>query len=448
MQRGFDLAVEEINAAGGIDVGGTTYNIETVIETTSGTTGLPDPATAANSLSKLVDEDEVFAIVGGFRTEVVVSIQSSLTSSKTPFFNIGSTAPLISPYIYRTGPSNGTQLARNLIELYAFYMRGLGVENITIAREEASWSLRLSNVLKGYLMTGGLLGPTGPNMTFSADIVIPTASSSDAVETAMAGLKTSSDNAILTLFSAPVGKFVTEAWSSQNLPQYLAGINVESQRTDFFIETEGASYGEIELETLPPDITPNTKTTDFREAYEEKYDVGPTYTAIASYDSVYVIKDALERAGEVDVEKFRTALDTTDIDLPGYKIKFTQELGPQLGVNSTGHAVPITGFDPAVNNFTVHDLFTPATVAVRSNGYIQGYFAQWQKDGVKKTVYMDKPFTPTPDTSALIKAPINHTDFGTVPTTGAAPISGFELPIVLLIVGSLAAFVNLQRRKK
>lgn len=459
MRRGFDLAVEEINDAGGVTVGSTDYSLETFVESSSSPiNGLPDPTTAQNSLSKLVDEDGVFAIVGGFRTEVVISLSQSLTDSQTPFFNIGSTAALVSPYVYRVGPSNASLLVGGLVELYAFYMLNLGVQNITIAREQADWSLRVSAVIKFFLQppsSGGVLCGTGapgalpfcPNMTFTEDIVIPTDSAPDAVKDVLAPLKTSPSDAILTLFSAPVGKFVTEGWAANDLPQYLAGINVESQRTDFFTETDGAAFGEIEFDFLPPDITPNTKTTVFREAYTEKYGVGPTYTAIASYNAVYVIKDALERSASVGVEPFRVALNSTDLDLPAYKVKFTAEFGPQLGFDDKGGAAPYEGFDPAVKNFTVYDLHTSSTVGHRDDTYVRGYFAQWQKDGVKKTIYRDKPFNPTPDFTSLVTAPVNHSDFGVIPTT-ATGTPGFELPTIILMFGSMAVLVIMQRKRK
>ena len=78
--------------------------------------------------------------------------------------------------------------------------------------------------------------------------------------------------AIMTIFSGPAGKHITSAWASLNLTQYLAGINVEAQSSTHFAETEGAAYGEIAIETLPPDVESTTKTAAFRTAYEAEYD--------------------------------------------------------------------------------------------------------------------------------------------------------------------------------
>ncbi|MHA1968216.1 MAG: ABC transporter substrate-binding protein, partial [Candidatus Hodarchaeales archaeon] len=117
MEKGLKLAVKEINEGDGVTVGATTYDFDLIIETTSSpSTGLPEPATGLASLTKLLDQDDVAALIGGFRTEVVMGLQGQLDR---PMLGVGSTAPLITPYLWRLGPSNGTQLTRALVDFYA-----------------------------------------------------------------------------------------------------------------------------------------------------------------------------------------------------------------------------------------------------------------------------------------------------------------------------------------
>ena len=115
MRRGAELAVSEINGAGGFTVGSTIYDFELMLGTTSGSDGLPDVTVAATNINKLIVTDSVVAILGGFRTEVVLgAIQPAINTSKVPFLGVGSTAPIISEYYYRVGPVNETTLTRNL----------------------------------------------------------------------------------------------------------------------------------------------------------------------------------------------------------------------------------------------------------------------------------------------------------------------------------------------
>jgi len=245
----------------------------------------------------------------------------------------------------------------------------------------------------------------------------------------------------MTIFSGPAGKHITSAWASLNLTQYLAGINVESQASTYFDETEGAAYGEIAIETLPPDVISTTKTAAFRSAYEAEYDEAPTYTAGASYDAVYVLKDALTRADSLVVADIQAALADTDYEGSAYNVKYTSELGSQLGIAPNGSKVPIPG---APTNITVHDLYTGSTIGVIDDKYIQPYFSQWQKNGVKKTLWGKVPVA-SRSLSADLEWPINHAEHG---YTAPVDAPGFEFSLVLITLANFAVLVHMRKRRK
>jgi branched-chain amino acid transport system substrate-binding protein len=446
MSDGAKLAVKEINADGGIDVGGTAYDVELIIEDTSDpSTGLPSPTEGVTGIKKLQDQDDVVASLGLFRTEVAMACMAEMDR---PFLGVGTTAPIMTPLFWRVGPSNGTQLTRSLIDLYAFGMGAQqGVRKVTIVREDASWSLAMRNGIVYYLGSALNLGGVIPfNMTFTSDIVIAEGASLDSVTTSLTPVADDVD-ALMPIFSGPAGRHITRAWASLDMPQYLAGINVEAQSSTHFEETQGAAYGEIELETLPPDIEKTPKTTPFRNAFKDEYGELPTYTAFASYDAVYVIKTAIEAADATAVADLQAELTTMDYQGAAYNIKFTSETGSQLGVAPNGTKVPIPG---APTNITVHDLYTRGTVGVIETKYIQGYYAQWQQGGVKKTIWtrLDETVA-TRNITKHIEWPIDHDKHGwEEEAEDDDEIPGFELPIVLLVLGNLAALVHLQRRKK
>ncbi|MFX0065202.1 MAG: ABC transporter substrate-binding protein [Candidatus Hermodarchaeota archaeon] len=429
MKAGFDFAVEEINAAGGFEAGGTTYEFDPYVESNSGSDGLPDPQEAATALTKLQDQEDVVAIVGGFRTEVVAAIMGDMDR---PFLGVGSTVPITNPYFWRVGPANGTTLTRGFLDLYALGLGlKLGVRNVTIVREDVEWTVSMATAIKGFLHYDPY-GMGFPKLNFTSDIKIPQAASQEAVTSALTPLQGEYEgynvNALCTIFSAPVGRYVTIAWAGLDLPQYLAGINVESQASTYFDELEGACYGEIEGQTDAPDLNQTSKTGPFRAAYQAKEGELPTYTAFASYDAVYVIKDAIERAGSIDPEDIQTALETTDYLGTVYKIKFTSE------ENQTN-----AGASPTI----VHDLWTSATINHDARPYYQGYYCQWQKGGVKKTVFLGQ-FRDI-DVRA-IPAPINHSDHGWTPPVTTP---SFELPVVVFSIVFIAAIaLNFKKRKR
>jgi branched-chain amino acid transport system substrate-binding protein len=481
MEDGAKLAVKEINEGGGVDVGGTAHDFELYIETTSGTTGIPEASVASDSMVQLLDQDEVVALIGGFRTEVVVAaIQPQLDR---PFLGVGSTAPLITPYFWRVGPSNGSELSRALIDFYGFGLSAKGVKNITIVREQAAWSLAMSGGIKYYL---NYYLPTVASLTpminFTDDIVIAQDATLDSVTTTLAALSEDTYdglqvNAIMTIFSGPAGRHISQAWHTNDLSQMLAGINVESQSSTFFDETEGACYGEIELETCPPDINQTTKTGPFRDAYFAEYGELPTYTAFASYDAIYVLKDAIERADSTDAADLQAALATTDYLGAAYRIKFTSEDNVfhhplfgypygQVGYYDNGSRYVLV---PGAEDVIVHDLYTPSTVGVRGQPYIQGYFAQWQQGGVKRTVWGNGSSPFTENLTKTMEWPIDHSEHGWVPEptptseetsatvaetsetsaqSEVTEVPGFGLPLALLVLTVGSVVLSRLRKKK
>ncbi|UCG02576.1 MAG: hypothetical protein JSW11_01005 [Candidatus Heimdallarchaeota archaeon] len=472
MTNGLELALEEINEDG-VNVDGTVYDIELIIETSSGDLGIPDPAVGVAAGKKLIEDDDVVALIGGFRTEVVLGIMSPLILDR-PFLGIGASAPIISPHFWRIGPSNVSGLARNVIDLYAYALiPDMGVRNITIVREEAAWTFAMGLGIKAActgLAAAGVYG-AGVTVNFTDDIVLPVTYKLDDVKTAMSVLKadTYQDlevNALCTVLSGPVGKYVPQAWSSHDLPMMLAGINVESQVSTFFDETEGACYGEIELETCPPDVEPNENTAPFRTKYEDEYDELPTYTAFASYDALYVLKDALEDADSFEATDIETSLAKTDYEGTAYQIKFTSEPGPHwtVAINATTGApyyVPIlkdeNDVGVPIGTFNVHDLYVPYGYGHDNRPYTIGYWAQWQQGGEKVTVWhgndpanFNDEYSPMDDQRVFTEDydpewPINHSDHG---WTEEQATPGYELPIVFLGLGFIITLVILQRKKQ
>ncbi|MFX1248505.1 MAG: ABC transporter substrate-binding protein [Promethearchaeota archaeon] len=511
MKNGVEMAVDEINSGDGVNVGGVIYDFELITRTTSGDLGIPDPSVGVASAVQLIDSDNVTAIIGGFRTEVVLGVQMSTSVSlDRPFLGIGASAPIVSPHFWRIGPSNVSGLARNVIDFYAYgLIPDEGVRNITIIRESAAWTLAMALGIKQAcigLAAAGFYG-AGVTVNFTDDIIIPVDYQQDEVTNAFSVLTGDTYqglelNALCTIFSGPVGGYVPVAWAAHDLPMFLAGINVESQVSTFFDETEGACYGEIELETCPPDVEPNENTAPFRAKYFSLYDEQPTYTAFASYDAVYVLKAAIEAANSLNYADIETALANIEVQGTAYTIKFTSEPGPHWTVaenTTTGlpYYVPILTSAEypegvPIGTFLVHDLYTNASYGMSGRPYNVGYWAQWQQGGIKKTIWHD----PTKDapgyldvyspmdnqrnlTAGNLVWPINHAEHGWEPepepttevttgvtetittegtetteeetTTSEEPVvevPGFDLQIALFVMCSVAVIFYKQKQKK
>jgi branched-chain amino acid transport system substrate-binding protein len=425
MEKGAKLAVKEINAAGGVMVGGTAHDFELIIETTSSpTTGLPDPSIGITSVNKLQDQDNVVAMLGLYRNEVAIAV---ITQLNRPFLGVGITGPIITPFFWRVGTCNGSRLTTSLLDLYGLGLMDIGVRNVSIVREAAGWAAAMSNSIVYYLNNlFPTLGYTTAPINFTSDVVIEQAATYATVESALVPIKSELDgldvNAAMPIFSGPVGKHITSVWAASNMTQILAGINVECQSSTFFKETEGAAYGEITLMNMPPDVNQTSKTRQFKQAFYDEYGKKSTVIAAASYDSVYVIKDAIERADSYVSSDIQIALNETNYEGANYRIKFTSE--PNVWTH------PIWGYPfghvafydngsryliPGVpTNLMVHDLYTTSNFAVSGVPYSNGYWVQWQQDGIQKTIWGEDPVA-TRDISDHFEWPVNHSNYDTMP---------------------------------
>ena len=86
MKRGVDVAVEEINAKGGI-LGG---RVEVVVEDDKG-----DPKIASTATEKLVTVDNVPAVLGGFSSGCTGTATTVTEKYKVPFMHTGGVAEFL-----------------------------------------------------------------------------------------------------------------------------------------------------------------------------------------------------------------------------------------------------------------------------------------------------------------------------------------------------------------
>ena len=90
------------------------------------------------------------------------------------------------------------------------------------------------------------------------------------------------------------------------------------------------------------------KTLPFVDEFVKKYGNTPSYCGYTAYDDVYIIADAVKRAGSVDGDKLVAAMEATDY------------------VSTIGRVQFLPQGDPHV-----HGLRT-------GEGFITGLFLQWQ----------------------------------------------------------------------
>jgi branched-chain amino acid transport system substrate-binding protein len=309
MKKGMMLAVDEVNAKGGI--------LGRKIELTFGDTeAKPDKGVAA--VKKLITRDKVLVVGGGYASSVNIATTEVCQNEKTPVVVAIAISPTITnrgfDYVFRTSPNSPQFLAgmNDWLEkakkpkTVAFLMEntdyGRDGEKIWSATSQKIGAKELAHL---YFEIGDTdfttqiskLKPLKPDVTFNI---------------------ASTTEASLIQKQAKELNFVTQ-W-----------IGVGGQFTEAFFKMSGTACQYAMGSSLEPTLAmKNPIVADFVKRYEAKYQKArPGIFSSQGYDNIMVIFDAIKRAGKLtgnlqkDRDSIRDALRKTSIGLTQGKIEF------------------------------------------------------------------------------------------------------------------------------
>jgi branched-chain amino acid transport system substrate-binding protein len=311
---GATLAAEEINAAGGIMVGNETYQIELVKVDSN---EILSPTDAASAMERVITVDKADFVVGGFRTEGVYPMQEIAMDNKTIFLGCGSATKALCDgvtddydrykYWFRVTPINDTYLFQVDLMLLGMVAKALyaecGIETpkVAILAEKLEWAETIVSVSNVLIPTKGMevVGTWRPSDT-ATDVT----SELTAIEDAGA-------NIIFTTFSGPVGIVYAKQWGEKQIPAASVGINVEAQKQGFYASTDEYGNYDTTLNTYAPGVKITDQTIPFVDTFVDRFGEVPTYNA-GTYEALYILKEAIERAGTLDSDAVVAELEKTD----------------------------------------------------------------------------------------------------------------------------------------
>ena len=320
---GATLAADEINAAGGIQVGEDSYQIKLVQVDSNELVSVPDAASAAE---EAISVDNVDVLIGTIRSEAALAVQEVAMDYETIFMVCGSSETAMSEkvaedydrykYWFRITPVNNTALGQLNFLLVGAVAQEIGAQllmppKLAVLAEKASWTEAIVAAAQAYLPPQGIevVGVWQPS-----DKATDVTAELTAIEAAGA-------NMIMTALSGPVGIPYARAWEELQIPAASVGINVMAQADDFFVNTGGFGNYEMTLNTLARDVALTEKTLPFIEAFIAETGEMPTYNA-GTYDALYVLKEAIERADSVDMDDIVVELENTDYNSVAGRIVF------------------------------------------------------------------------------------------------------------------------------
>ena len=371
--KAVNLAVEEINAKGGVDVGGTKrpFAIESV-DIRDAAPGVPVPE-ALLGLEKIILEKKPAAlVVGPFRSEALMAGMDIIAKYKVPLLGTIAMSPASEAkikkepekykYIFRTC-LNAKYLVKYLAGTMSFINKQYGFNKVYIMNQDVAWARKTAEIITkvyfekaGWEVVGHEAYPTGTS-DFSS---------------ALMKVRAKGAQVILPIFDMPQSGVLVKQWNAMKVPALMAGfispLAGPGAWKTFDQKISGAINCNFEMgSAISSDKMP--ESVAFAEAYQKKWGVPieAGHGISPSYESVYLLAEAIERAGSVDADAIVAELKKTDrVGVMG-RIKFDE-----------GHQV-------------IYDM-NPETSAVAA-------VIQWNDDGGRTIVF------PAAIASGTIKLP-------------------------------------------
>jgi len=307
---GAEMARDEINKAGGINVGGKRMRIELVRADTNEIASVPD---ATNAIERVITRDKVDFLIGGFRSEAVLAMQEVAMDYKKLFLGVGAAHSKLGlnveqnyeryKYWFRVAPTKDVDLARTLFAV----MNSIGQQ---IRTELKTDSPKVAILAEKAVWTEALVAAAQKNLPAMKMEVVgtwqPSATATD-VTAELSAIDRAGAHIVFTMLSGPVGISVGRQMGERNMKAVAWGINVEGQKEEFWQAAAGKAQFVSTLDTYSEvEMTP--KTIPFVRAFRERFKKSPTYTA-ATYDAIMLLKAVIEQEGTTNADKLVAAIE-------------------------------------------------------------------------------------------------------------------------------------------
>ncbi len=291
------LAVDELNAAGGISVAGKTYKVKLLVEDNA---AKPDQSAAA--ANKLITQDEVLAIVGPNASLGAIPAAEIAEASQTLLITPWSTNPKTTvdtrtgqpkKYVFRacfTDPFQGQVLARFITETLKAKTAAVLYDVASEAPKSQAELFRATFSELGGQIVAFETYTTG-DRDFSAQLTKIKSANPDVV--------------FLPAYYNDVGLIAQQA-RRQGIDKQLVGSDAWSS-PELIKLSEGAVEGAYFANHYAADIaTPVAKK--FISAYQQKYGNVPDDVAALTYDSFGLLFEALRKAAAPERQAVRDAM--------------------------------------------------------------------------------------------------------------------------------------------
>ncbi|MCJ7593444.1 MAG: ABC transporter substrate-binding protein [Desulfobacterales bacterium] len=308
--RGATLALEEINKAGGVSLGGVKVPIKLVKIDTNEIASVSDAVVAVERAASEVD---FFA--GTQRSESALAMQDVMMEYKKIFILCGPAHPELMARVAKDYNKYKYSFRLNLSAVYQGQVLMAHLEDVAnTVRSEIGIQKPKVAVLADKLMWADpivkMVETKAPEMGLEVvGVWRPSATASD-VTAELAAIKGSGAQILFKVTSGTMGSVLGKQWGELQMPVALVGGDAIACVKTYWDATGGYGIYNTTMTGIGP-AKISEKTMPFWNAYLKAYDDFPGYVSV-TYDALYVLKEAIERAGTIDSDKVVTELEKTD----------------------------------------------------------------------------------------------------------------------------------------
>ena len=307
MSRATHLAVKHINEAGGIkSLGGA--KLELMEADTRG-----DPKVAITEVERLVTREKVPVLLGAFQSGTTFPATAVAEKFGVPWVvDLAAKADITErgfKYVFRPTqvPASGNAESMADFVAYASKLTGKPAKSVALVYENTDWGQDMANTLRAKFKAQGVeivldegYPPNSPDLRplvlkikgRKPDVVTVTSYAADAVQL----------HKLLAQMKVEAMAYIGSA-GGQIDSGFLPQVGKEAAKNVF--TTNGWAGYESAI------TTPFAKK--FWDEFTGTYKVDPNELSVSAYGAVWVIKDALERAGKAEPQAIRDALAKTSI---------------------------------------------------------------------------------------------------------------------------------------
>jgi len=312
------MAVSEINAKGGVTVGGVKHPLEVAaIDIRDAAPGVPVPEALLGIEKLILEKKPVAIVVGPFRSEALIAGMDLLAKYKMPMLGTIAMSPGSEKklkedpekykYVFRTC-LNAVYLVKYLAGMMAQINSQFGFNKVYVMHQDVAWARGTADIVKkmhfdkaGWEVIEQEAYPTGTS-DFSS---------------ALMKARAKGAHVIMPIFDMPQSGILVKQWNSMKVPALMAGFISPLAGSGAWKTFDGKIGGAINAifevgSSLPSSKIP--KSVEFYNKYNSLYgkEIQAGHGPAPAYESVYILAEAIERANSLDPDAIVAELVKTD----------------------------------------------------------------------------------------------------------------------------------------